>query len=133
MSDEDASQNFIQFGVAATLLRQYAAEQRDFLAMLASLLQRVVPEATEVHRRGGWFAQKTIQGGTVPLGENRYTLEDTGHGSLQASCTRIVRGIALKTERITVQDWLQALGAFLDECARTSAAARDALARFVGW
>jgi hypothetical protein len=66
------------------------------------------------------------------LGDDRYILEDPGHGNLQATRTRIVRGIALKTETISVQEWVQELGSILDERARTSAAAREALSRLVG-
>jgi len=82
--------------------------------------------------KGGFFAKKTLHKVIVMLGENRYTLEDPGRGPLLASRTRIVRGIALKTESIPVETWVQELGAALDERARSSATAREALARLIG-
>ncbi len=55
-----------------------------------------------------------------------------GRGPLQASRTRIVRGIALKTESIPVEDWLDELSANLDERVRTNSTARAALERLIG-
>lgn len=132
MSDEFEQQEWVKFGVATTLSKQYAADQRDFLERLAQMLERALPDTTEVRRKGGLFSKKTVQKVTVALGENRYTLEDTGSGPLQASRTRVVRGIALKTEPVAVQDWLAELGAELDTQAQTNAAAREALSRLVG-
>jgi hypothetical protein len=96
------------------------------------MLESALPDEAEIGRRGGLFSRKTVQRVAVTLGDNRYTLEDPGRGPLHASRTHIVRCISLKTEPITVEEWLAELGAALDERARTSAAAREALARLVG-
>ena len=132
MSDDFEQQEWLKFGVAATLSKQYAQDERQFLEQLAVMLEAALPGEIDIGRRGGFFAKKTVQRVAATLGENRYTLEDTGHGPLQASRTRIVRGIALKTEPLPTQDWLGELGAALDERARTSAHAREALSRMVG-
>ncbi|HLJ57107.1 MAG TPA: hypothetical protein VKT77_18865 [Chthonomonadaceae bacterium] len=132
MPDDFEQQEWLKFGVAATLSKQYAADQREFLELLASMLQSALPEEAEIVRRGGLFSKKTIAKVMVTFGDCRYNLEDPGRGPLQASRTRIVRGIALKTERLPVEEWLAELSANLDERARTSAAAREALARLVG-
>jgi hypothetical protein len=132
MSDDFEQQEWVKFGVAATLSRQYAADQRTFLELLAQMLEGALPGEAEIGRRGGLFSKKTVQRVTVTLGEHRYTLEDLGRGPLHATRARVVRGISLKTDEIPIQNWLDELGAALDERARTSAAARDALARLVG-
>jgi hypothetical protein len=132
MADDFEAQDWVKFGVAATLSRQYAADQRAFLEMLARLLEGAMPDETEVMRRGGLFAKKTVQKVMVTLGENRYTLEDPGRGPLQAARVRVVRGIALKTETISVEAWVDELSAYVDARARTDQAAREALARLVG-
>ncbi len=133
VTDDFEQQEWLKFGVAATLSKQYATDQRTFLDLLATMLETALPQDVEVGRRGGFFAKrKTVQRVSVMLGDDRYTLEDPGHGNLQATRTRIVRGIALKTETISVQEWVQELGSILDERARTSAAAREALSRLVG-
>ena len=132
MSDEFEQQEWMKFGVAATLSKQYAADQRVFLDLLASMLESALPGEAEVVKRGGLFSKKTISKVIVTFGDNRYTLEDPGRGPLEASRTRIVRGIALKTEALPVEIWLAEMSANLDERAKTSAAAREALARLVG-
>ena len=96
------------------------------------MLEAALPGEVDIVRHGGLFAKKTVQKVTVALGDNRYGLEDPGRGNLRATRIRVVRGIALKTEELPVQDWVAELGAFLDERARTSAAAREALSRLVG-
>ncbi len=132
MSDAFEQQDWMKFGVAATLGRQYAQDERQFLARLATMLEGALPGEVEVTRRGGLFAKKTVQSVAVSPGENRYTLTDAGHGPLQATRTRVVRGIALKTETVSVAEWLQEVGAILDERVRASAQAREALERLVG-
>ncbi len=132
MSDEFEQQEWLKFGVAATLSKQYGADQRTFLELLATMLEAALPGEVDIVRHGGLFAKKTVQKVMVTLGDNRYSLEDPGRGNLRATRTRVVRGIALKTEELPIQDWVAELGAFLDERARTSAAAREALSRLVG-
>lgn len=132
MSDAFEQQEWFKFGVAAMLSKQYAADQRMFLEQLAQMLERALPQETELIRKGGLFSKKTLQQVVVLLGPDRYMLEDPGRGPLIATRTHIVRGIALKTEEIPVETWLADLGAALDERARTSQAAREALARMIG-
>lgn len=132
MSDGFEEQPWVQIGVAAALAKRYSADQRVFLDELARMLESALPAETHIDRRGGLFSKKTVRRVTVLLDGMRYTLEDPGAGSLHAACTRIVRGIALKTEEPPVEQWLAELGAALDERARTSQAAREALAKIIG-
>lgn len=132
MTDDPDQPEWLKFGVAAALSKQYSQDQREFLSLLATMLQAAMPGSAETKMRGGLFSKKTLQAVSANLGEYRYTLEDPGHGPLRATRTRIVRGIALKTEEIPVEDWVRELGACLDETARASAAAREALSRLVG-
>lgn len=132
MSDEFEQQEWMKFGIAATLSKQYVADQRMLLDLLAKMLESALPDEAEIERRGGFFSKKTVAKVMVTFGDYRYTLEDPGRGPLQASRIRIVRGIALKTEAIPVETWLAELSANLDERARSSAAAREALARLIG-
>jgi len=132
MSDPMEEQEWFKFGMAATLCKQYAADQRMFLELLAQMLEQALPEETEIGRKGGLFSKKTVQRVTVLMGTDRYTLEDPGRGALRATKTRIVRGIALKTEEIPIEEWLADLGVALDERARSNKAAREALAKLFG-
>lgn len=128
MEDE----SWLKVGVAATLAKEYAADQRRLLELLAGMLDGVLPNETEVRRRGGLFSRKTVQSLRVHLGDFAYSLEDPGRGPLRAARVRIVRGIALKTEELPVEEWLDTLGEALEDRARTSGTARAALDRFVG-
>lgn len=132
MADDPSEPEWLKFGVAAALSRQYAADARQLLPLLAQMLEQALPGEASVDKRGSLFGPKHIWRLTLPLGENRYTIEDPGRGPLVATRTRVVRGIALKTEALSVEQWLGDLGAALDERARTSAQAREALARMVG-
>jgi hypothetical protein len=134
LSDQlDDEPEWLKFGVAASLSKQYTRDQRAFLDLLASMLTQVLPQETEVKYRGGLFsARKSVHQIRVQLSEWSYTLEDPGRGNLRATRTRIVRGIALKTEEIPVEEWVTALDQEIGERARKSAAARNALAKFIG-
>lgn len=125
-------EGWLKLGVAAELAKKYNADQRAFMQSLALLLEGVLPNETQCEQRGGWFAKKTLCRVIVTMGEDRYTLEDPGHGALQASRTHIVRGIALKTEPLPVEEWITELSAVIDERAKTSQKAREALSRMVG-
>ena len=123
---------WLRIGVAATLAKEYADDQRRLLETVAGMLEQALPEETQVERHGGIFSNKVVKGVSLQVGEDRYGLRDAGRGPLQATHTRVVRGIALKTEPIPVDEWLATVAALLDERAQASAAVRSALSRFVG-
>jgi len=120
----------MEMSVQAALARQYASEQRDFLPFLASMLKSALPNEVQVLEAG--LFKKTVRGVVLTQGENRYVLEDSGRGSLQATFTRVVRGIALKTETLSIQEWLACVGQELDKFAVESEQARRALAQSLG-
>jgi hypothetical protein len=132
VSDDFEEQDWVKVGVAAELTKQYAADQRALLESLATMLESAFPNETVVVRKGGLFSKKTPAQIKVRFGEYSYNLEDTGRGPLRASQTKIVRGIALKTEEIPVEDWLVLLGEELEGHTRNHARAREALSKFVG-
>lgn len=48
---------WLKLGVAAELGKRYGADARDFVELLATLLQGALPEATTVERGGGWLSR----------------------------------------------------------------------------
>ncbi len=132
MADEFEEQGWVKLGVSAALSKEYAQDQRSLLEMLAMMLENALPGEAQIERRGGLFSKKTVHRISLEMGTDRYSLEDPGKGSLRAFRTKVVRGIALKTEEIPVQEWLDALSVNLEERAKSSASARAALERFVG-
>lgn len=122
---------WLKVGVAAELARRYGEEGRGFLSSLAALLERALPEAIEIERTGGWFAPKVLHRIVITLDSDRYSIEDGGRAGLIAAKTRVVRGIALKTEQMGVPQWLDELGAALQARASTHRDTREALEKFV--
>jgi hypothetical protein len=130
VSDPFETSGAIGLGVSAALAQQYAQDQREFLPLIASVLKNAIPNDVEIIETG--LFKKTIKGVAVRQGENRLVLEDIGHGSLQASFTRVVRGIALKTESVSVEEWVALIGEALEKSAKENLAARNALAKRLG-
>jgi len=67
MSDAFEQQEWVKFGVAATLSKQYASDQRQFLELLVQMLERALPDETTVERKGGIFSKKTVYRVAVSL------------------------------------------------------------------
>jgi hypothetical protein len=123
-----------------------AALVRRFLARIESeagpdpdaLLERAAigfttafPAITAV-KRGGFFGRGPVEALALevprPSDVLRYILARTAYG-LEASVTRIVRGVALRTERCEVGDWVLALIEDLGAYVARERTARDILTR----
>ncbi|MBI3722136.1 MAG: hypothetical protein HY248_06240 [Fimbriimonas ginsengisoli] len=126
MPDDLESDPLIRFGLAANLASRYAADQRGFFQYLVKTLELTIPDSVEPERKGGLFSSKRVSAISLPLGDDLYRLEDGARG-LVPSRTHVVRGIKLKTETLSIDAWLAEVGAALEEEARSSQAARDAL------
>ena len=125
---QDDQDTWESLGLSAALANSYAQDARGFLPLLAGFLQAALPDATTMERKGGLFQkQKPIHKITVTLGENIYTLEDTGRGVPVTQRTKIVRGIRLKTETMPMEEWLAALSEEIGRHAQRNEAAFFAL------
>jgi hypothetical protein len=122
---------WLKVGVAAALARAYAADQRAFLEALAGMMENAMPAHTRVARGGGLFVRnRPVREVAVELADLRYVLADTGKHALSAQRILRKRGIVLKTETLSVEDWIEALVAALQEHAQQSREAAEALRRF---
>ena len=95
-------QAWLRVGVASELTRQYGKDSADFFQSLAVLLETMLPGIAQIEKRGGLFSKKKAFRIAVPEGENRLILEDMEAGVLRATHPRIVKGIALKTEEVSM-------------------------------
>jgi hypothetical protein len=113
-------------------LRAGAADAHLFLQALDAKLEGALPGQVTVERHGGLFSRahpvKTI---ALELGEHRYRIAEAGHGRPRAQRTRVVRGIALKTDELSVEEWLSSLAHELSDLAQSSERAREALERLL--
>jgi hypothetical protein len=120
------------FEVLASSLRADLTDTKAFLGALAEKLGGALPMQCQVERKGGFFAkEKPVHRVSVELGEHRYAIEHAGHGGLRASRIKVVRGIALKTEEIPVDEWIEGLSHDLAEHASKNTQARMALERLL--
>jgi hypothetical protein len=104
-----------------------------FIEVLADKLLGALPARTTVQRRGAGFLsrEKRVSRIAIDLGQSRYELSVEG-GSPRTTVARAVRGIVLKTEAVSLDDWIQSLSRDLSEQARKSDQARLALERLLG-
>ncbi|HEU5200811.1 MAG TPA: hypothetical protein VFU32_14325 [Ktedonobacterales bacterium] len=119
------------FEVLASSLRADAGDTKTFLEVLANKLGGALPTRTVVERESHLFArEKPVKMISIELGEFRYQI---GHarGALSAQRTRVVRGIALKTEALGVDQWLDDLSMALMQLAQQSAQDRASLLRML--
>jgi len=104
----------------------------------AAVLQRagqrftaVFPALTVVRRGlfGGAVKSVTI---VVPRGADalRYSLE-AEHAGVVASCTKVVRGVALRTERVDLGEWMRGLLEDMSAYVEHDRSARDLLTTFL--
>jgi len=121
-------------GLSGALAQLYAQSQKDFLPSLAILLEQAVPDGTTVLRRPIrlFSSDKRVEDVTVVLGDNVYTLKDAGDlKPLEAKRTKVVRGISLKTDFLSIHDWLNEVGAEVTRRATDSKEALAALRNFM--
>ena len=117
--------------LVAASLRADAADLDAFVEALAVRLEGALPGQVEVERKGGLLgANKRVRRIEVTLGDQRYEVEvDRG----RVTCRRrsVVRGIALKTHELDLDDWIDALSRDLVEEGERSERGRQALARLL--
>ncbi len=121
------------FDLIAASLRADTADTRAFLNALAAKLEGALPGPTLVERaRDGLFSGSThVRAITVTLPKMKYSLVADKRGALQASLAKIVGGIAIKTESVGVDAWIETLARDLAVYAESSAGAHSALRRLL--
>jgi hypothetical protein len=116
----------------AASLRADKNDLKTFLDALAIKLEGSLPDHTKVIRQGGLFSrEQSVKEIVVNLGEYRYRIGREKQGLLVAVREHMVRGIVLKTEQTTVDQWIDELSEALAQIANRSAQSRAALERFL--
>ena len=134
MSNPPPETNLSQIALAAALEKTYRSDQRGFLNAFARLTEGVMPEVTEITSKSKrlFSSEKTVVGVRVTLDSEVYTLTFTGDSHpLKAQRAKVVKGITLKTDDITLVDWLGKLSEELHSRAKTSEEAHFAMANFL--
>jgi hypothetical protein len=121
-----------EFDVLAASLRADASDLAVFVEVLASKLERSFPGSVRVERKGGLLGgEKRVRRLEVELDDHRYELE-ADRGRVDCRRRTVVRGIALKNDELTLDEWIDALSRGLAAAAAESEQGRAALQRMLG-
>jgi hypothetical protein len=120
------------FDLLAASLRADTSDLRAYVEALAAKLEGALPGSVRIARRGrGLFGgAKRVEHIAVALGPDELELQsDDG----RVSCRRrtVVRGIALKNEELSLDEWIDSVSRALVDQAAESERGRAALARLL--
>jgi hypothetical protein len=108
-----------------------AANPATLVDVAAERFSKLLPNITSVKRGlfGGGPARAVVL--EVPQGDHalRYALEATRSG-IETTCTKVVRGIALRTERCDPAEWLNGLFEDVSAYAERDRSTRETLSTF---
>lgn len=110
-----------------------ARRNRDLVNAVAGKLYYAFPLMTEVDRGifgAGPARRVTI---TVPLGNDRlrYVLALGRGGEIETTCSKVVRGVTIRTEPVAFEEWARALYEDLSAYARSSVQAQEMLEHLI--
>ena len=116
----------------AASLRADKTDLKTFLDALAIKLEGSLLDYTRVTRQGSIFSrERPVKEVVVSLGEYQYRIGREKQGFLISVREHVVRGIVLKTEQTTVDQWIDDLSEALAQLASQSAHSRAYLERFL--
>lgn len=120
-----------QFDLLAASLRADAVDLKAFVEALAVKLDASFPQRVQIERKGGRFGgEQRVRRIGVTLGDNEYELRSED-GQITCQRRNVVRGIALKTEPLSLEQWIDSLAGGLVDEAGKSESDRVALERML--
>ncbi|MHB1576249.1 MAG: hypothetical protein ACYCX9_07030 [Candidatus Dormibacteria bacterium] len=127
----DPDQDFEQL---ASSLRADSGDLNTFLEVLATKFEGALPGRARIDYQGGGMLRrkaKAVRRIQVQLGDDHFELLRDG-GAVVAKRTKVVRGIALKSEEMSLDGWVSELTRALLKQSEASSADRQALERLLG-
>ncbi len=115
-------------GKLAASLRAEARNAEQLYQGLATRLADEFPDFTRVETSGGLFTSKRVESFEVTLDDAMFRMRRSGRGVV-AERSEVVRGIAVKTEPLPIDAWVEALAVALAAKAGSSSRTFDALRR----
>ncbi len=120
-----------EFDRLASSLRADSRDLTTFLQVMAQKFEEALPGLVRVERARGLLGRgRRVTRISLQLGELRFDLSEPA-GALEARATRVVRGIALKSDVLEPDLWLEQLARALTAQAQASSQARLALERLL--
>ncbi len=122
----------LQVDLLASSLRADTGDLKAFLEVLAVKLEGALPEQTVIARQSKLFAREhPVREIQITLGDYQYRISRDRQGPLVMQRAKVVRGIVLKTDQLSMEQWINELAEGLARQAGQSAQARIALERFL--
>ncbi len=123
--------NSLSFDVLAASLRHDTRDLAVFSEVLAKKLEEAVPGFVRVERQGGLFQKNPpVRRLMVTFDAWQYVLENQ-RGRVNTARVKMVRGVAIKTDPMELNPWIDALSQELVQVASREASARESLERFL--
>jgi hypothetical protein len=117
------------FDLPAAALRADQAELGSSVEVLAGSLEQALPQIVSVERRkvGGFRSKRReVQRIAVALGDEQFELR-AGAGATQCTRHKVVRGITLSRQELSLSDWIAELVAAIARSAEVQERDRIAL------
>ncbi len=122
----------LQVDLLAASLRADMTDLKAFMEVLAVKLEEAMPDQTVVARQNKLFSREhPVREILITLDDYQYRISREQGGPLLTQRVKVVRGIALKTEQMPMEQWIGELAEGLARQAQKSAQARIALERFL--
>jgi hypothetical protein len=123
----------VSFDLLAGSLRASSGDLDTFVEVLGAKLERALPGRAKVERRSvrRWSKERRVKRIELELGAARYLLAAEG-GAVETRRASTVRGIVLKSETLSLAEWIDALARDLAAEAETSEQARLTLEQLLG-
>ncbi len=118
------------FDLVAASLRADAEDLRVFVEALTTKLEQSFPGRCRV-RRAGLLGKGSVRQIGVDLGESRYELTHA-EGAVSARRSSVVRGISVKSDELSLDEWIDSLAAQVVAEAGRSERGRLALEKLLG-
>jgi hypothetical protein len=115
--------------VLAAALALDQQEAGDILTILAQKFAGGLPRNTKVQRSLLGFG--AVQAVTISFEDCQYEVSRSKYGSLVAKSIEVVRGIKIKTNEISIEEWSQSVANTLAIKAQHNAEIRAGLNRFI--
>jgi hypothetical protein len=122
----------LDIDLLAASLRADSADVGAFVESLGAKLEQAVPDRVKVERRrDGLFGPKLVRRIAFDAGSSRLELFRDDAGGIDTRCARLSGGIVLKSEQLSTEMWLAALGQALAAEAENNERTRRALERLL--
>lgn len=129
---QDDLDDALKVDVLATMLRADQKEAAALVEGLAERLQSVIPDNITIVR-AGWVLSSTrpVKQLLVRFDDCHLQIEKDKNGKVTAASIKVVRGVVLKTTKISLDEWVALLAAELSKAAENNASTREALNNLV--